>query len=161
MHSKLLLALPAMLPLLSSAARASDCETVAAAYEKLGTLPAVRQLVSSGGPTELESIMLGDTLYLKSDGEWTEMKLKPGQRAALFSQLFDKLSITECTPAGSETLDGRATAMFDYEVPAMGGMPADTQRVWIGADDGLPHQMQAKSGTKVVLSFNGIEAPAK
>jgi outer membrane lipoprotein-sorting protein len=143
----------------SAFAGPADCENIAAAYEKLGALPAVRQQVSSSDGSKMESIMLGDALFLNADGEWTKMQLQPGQRAAMFKQLFDKLSIDTCTPAGGDTLDGRATTMFDYVVPPLGGGKADTQRVWIGADDGLPRQMLSQDGTRVVLSFEGIEAP--
>ncbi|MBB1248459.1 hypothetical protein [Rhizobium sp. G21] len=74
----------------------------------------------------------------------------------------DAASLKDCAVAGDETLDGAAMHVYDYTPPAVQGVgDPGPQRVWIGADDGLPHRVtSARAKTDARLTFDGVTAPA-
>lgn len=140
-------------------AASEDCTAIADAFARLGTVPAFHQKVEQDGTT-LDAIAVGDKLYMVMGGETTELPLPAGGRAQLFAGLFDTLTVNDCTSLPDETIDGRALKVYDYVLPADGGMipEAIQQRVWIGADDGLPYQSTNPAG-KVTIVYEGVVAP--
>lgn len=160
-RSRLMLA--AGMALVSTSALAGDCDAVAGAYDLLSRAPAYRQLTSLDGKPLLDSIAIGDDLYVRDGDNWTKTSLGKGQRAAMTKRMVpDAASLKDCGAAGDETLDGAAMHVYDYTPPAVAGMgDPGPQRVWIGADDGLPHRMLSESTkTDVRLQFDNINAPA-
>jgi hypothetical protein len=143
-----------------SSAAPEDCAAIAAAFEKMGTVPAFREKIEQDG-TSFEATAIGDTLYMVMDGETTELPLPAGGRKKLFETVFDVLVVRDCTAQPDESIDGRAMKVFGYVLPADGGLipEAIEQRVWIGADDGLPYMATNPTGS-VVVTYEGIEAPA-
>ncbi|UJW85419.1 hypothetical protein [Devosia sp. SL43] len=137
----------------------ADCEALAEAYGKLGTVPAFRQQVEQDG-TKLETIAVGDNLYMNMDGEWTALPLSPGGRAAMFEGTFDILLIKECSVSGEEMLNGKAMVVYDYVLPPIEGLSTEPmpQKVWVGKDDGLPYLVTNPTGQSIV-SYEGVEAP--
>jgi hypothetical protein len=140
-------------------AAAQDCEALAEAFGKLGTVPAFSQQVEQDG-TKLETVIIGDSLYMNMGGEWTTLPLAPGGRAAMFAKTFDILVIKECSVAGSETLNGKDMTVYDYILPPIEGLSTEAlpQKVWVGKDDGLPYLVTNPTGQSVI-SYDGVEAP--
>jgi hypothetical protein len=162
-HLSRLLWLAAAAAVLATPAFAGDCQAVADAYDLLSKAPAYRQLTSLNGKPLLDSIAVGDDLYVKDGENWTKTSLEKGQRAAMTKRMVpDAASLKDCAVAGDETLDGAAMHVYDYTPPAVEGMgDPGPQRVWIGADDRLPHRMVSQSAkTDVRLTFDGVTAPA-
>ncbi|WP_280777618.1 hypothetical protein [Rhizobium sp. SG_E_25_P2] len=162
-HERSLLLLAAGISILATPALAGDCDAVADAYDLLSKAPAYRQLTSLDGKPLLDSIAVGDDLYVKDGESWTKTSLEKGQRAAMTKRMVpDAASLKDCAAAGDETLDGAAMHVYDYTPPAVQGVgDPGPQRVWIGADDGLPHRMASESTkTDVRLQFDNITAPA-
>jgi hypothetical protein len=162
-HERSLLLLAAGISILATPALAGDCDAVADAYDLLSKAPAYRQLTSLDGQPLLDSIAVGDDLYVRDGDSWTKTSLEKGQRAAMTKRMVpDAASLKDCASAGDETLDGAAMHVYDYTPPAVQGVgDPGPQRVWIGADDGLPHRMASESTkTDVRLTFDGVTAPA-
>ena len=162
-HERSLLLLAAGISILATPALAGDCDAVADAYDLLSKAPAYRQLTSLDGKLLLDSIAIGDDLYVRDGENWTKTSLEKGQRAAMTKRLVpNAASLEDCASAGDETLDGAAMHVYDYTPPAVQGVgDPGPQRVWIGAGDGLPHRMASESTkTDVRLQFDNITAPA-
>lgn len=137
-----------------------DCAAIATAFAQMGTVPAFHEKVEQDG-TSMEMTAIGDDLFMVMDGETTKLPLPAGGREKLFAGIFDVFTVTDCSALPDETLDGRATKVFDYVLPPDGGLipEAITQRVWIGRDDGLPYKATNPTGS-VTISYEGIEASA-
>lgn len=143
-----------------ASAAPADCAAIAAAFERMGTVPAFHEKIEQDGTT-FEATAIGDTLYMVMDGETTELPLPPGGRQKLFATVFDTLTVTDCSAQPDDTIDGRPMKVFAYVLPPDGGLITEAidQSVWIGADDGLPYKATNPSGT-VIVTYEGIEAPA-
>lgn len=144
-------------------AAADACQTVLDAYLALARAPAYRQVVATPGAPSMEMITVGDTLFVKDEGAWAKLPLRPGMREQMMSQMVpDAAALKNCEELGTETLEGVATTIYGYEPPPMDGVPATgPQKVWIG-EDGLPRRMTAEQdgGTvDVTMSFDGVTAP--
>lgn len=149
-----------VLTLSPAAAYADDCAPIAAAYAKLAEVPAYRQVIALAGGEGAETVAIGDTLYVKSGGEWQRMDLPPGGRRQTVMQFLDKDALKGCAVAGADTLNGAAMTKYGYEPPVMGGFPMSRQTLWIGDADGLPHRMASDDGsTTVDISYEGVVAP--
>ncbi|MBB1248458.1 hypothetical protein [Rhizobium sp. G21] len=57
-------------------ALADDCQPVADAFDLLGKAPAYRQVTSLDGKVLLDSIAIGDDLYVRDGENWTKTSLK-------------------------------------------------------------------------------------
>ncbi|MFZ1681556.1 MAG: hypothetical protein WAT70_11105 [Rhizobiaceae bacterium] len=146
--------------LLPAAALADACAPVAAAYAKLGEVPAYRQVIAIAGQEDAETIAVGDTLYIRSGDGRETLPLPPGGRKQIMSQIVGNGQLTDCAPAGAESIDGVATTAHGYQPPKMGNFPMSRQTVWIGDADGLPRRMATDDGsTSVEISYEGVVAP--
>lgn len=136
-----------------------DCATIAAAFEKLGQVPAFQQTIVQDGLT-MEATAIGDTLYMAMEGEVHSLALDEGGRAQMFASIFDRLTVKDCTALADEELGGKAMRVFDYVLPANPPFvpEAMTQRIWISTDDGLPHRATNPTG-EVAIRYEGVEAP--
>jgi hypothetical protein len=144
---------------LPAVAAPEDCAAIGEAFAKMGTVPAFHEKVEQGGVT-MEMTAIGDTLYMMMDGQVTELPLQAGGRAQLFAGMFDQFTVTDCSALPDEAIEGRALRVFDYVLPADGGLipEAIEQRVWIGVDDGLPYRATNPSGS-VTITYAGVVAP--
>lgn len=145
-----------------SLARADDCQSVADAYDRLSKAPAYRQATSLGGTLLMESVIVGDDMYVKNDAKWTKLPLGPGGRVQMQKSVIPGASsLKDCRRVGAETFQGRNAVVYDYTPPPMPGAGAlDPQRVWIAVDSGLPIRMTSQQQkTEVVISFDNVVAP--
>ncbi len=145
-----------------SLARADDCQSVADAYDRLSKAPAYRQATSLGGTLLMESVIVGDDMYVKNDAKWTKLPLGPGVRVQMQKSVIPGASsLKDCRRVGAETFQGRNAVVYDYTPPPMPGAGAlDPQRVWIAVDSGLPIRMTSQQQkTEVVISFDNVVAP--
>lgn len=150
-----------VLVLASAAARADDCAPVLAAYGKLAEVPAYRQIIAMAGQAGMETVAVGDVLYVKADGEWTKAPLPPGGRKQFMQQAIGGVDgIKSCAAAGADAIGGVAMTVHAYDPPAMGGFNTGRQKVWVGDADGLPHRMATEDGsTTVEIIYEGVVAP--
>lgn len=159
----LFVCLPLVLAAVPAASQAgeAECQAVVAAFTRLAEAPAYRQTVTLPGVGTMAMATIGDTLYAEADGAWTKLPLRPGGRKEMMQQIIGTRPLENCEAAGSETVDGVATAIFAYRVPPIEGIspePSD-QRVWIADADGLPVRMVSADGTEVSLSFAPFDPP--
>jgi len=148
-----------LLGLVPATAAPEDCAAIAAAFAKMGDVPAFHEVIEQDDVT-FEATAIGDMLYMDMDGEVTPVPLGEGGRAKLFASVFDVFTVKDCTALADEALDGRNMKVFDYVLPPDGAIVTEaiTQRVWIGADDGLPYQATNPTG-KVDITYEGVVAP--
>lgn len=154
-----------LVAILPGAAWAEDaCETVKAAYDKLGTVAAYRQTIDLGDGAPMKIIVTEDAVfYDEGGGAWTKIPLDAGTRAQMLGRTIPSAaSLIDCRAAGSDTIDGAAMSVVEYTPPPIGDMAQDPQKVWIGDADGLPHRMTMENdgeSLEVTLSFAGVKAP--
>ena len=70
-----------------SVARADDCQSVADAYDRLSKAPAYRQMTSLNGKLLMESVIVGDDMYVKDGAKWNKLPLGPGGRVRMHQGL--------------------------------------------------------------------------
>jgi hypothetical protein len=136
-----------------------DCAEIAAAFEKLGQVPAFQQTILQDGMS-MEATAIGDTLYMAMEGEVHTLPLVDGGRAEMFASIFDILTVKDCAALPGEELDGRAMQVFEYLLPPNPPFvpEATMQRLWVGVEDGLPYRATNPTG-EVTLRYEGVEAP--
>lgn len=141
-------------------ARADDCATIHGVFEALAGVPAYSQQILMAGDTPAETVAVGETLYVRADGEWSKLELGPGGRlAAMRMAIPDAASLKDCSVVGDEVVEGVETTVYRYLPPDMGGMAQGPQKLWVGAD-GLPVKMESEDGTTVVtIAYSGVTAP--
>ena len=74
----------------------------------------------------------------------------------------DASALTGCSEVGSETLDGAAMTVIEYTPPPIDGTAMAPQKVWIGADDGLPYRMtsvQDGEPFEMSIGYENVTAP--
>ncbi len=152
--------LSAILLLWPATALADACAPIVAAYAKLAEVPAYRQVIALAGQEGAETIAVGDTLYVKSGGEWQTLPLPPGGRKQIMAQITGAGELTDCAEAGADSINGAAMTKHAYQPPKMGNFPMSRQTVWIGDADGLPRRMATDDGTTTVeITYEGVVAP--
>ena len=147
----------------ASGARADDCQSVADAYDRLSKTPAYRQMTSLNGKLLMESVIVGDDMYVKDGAKWNKLPLGPGGRVRIQKNVIPGASsLKDCRRVGAETVQGKSAVAYDYTPPPMPGAGApESQRVWIAADSGLPIRMTSQQQkTEVLISFDNVVAPA-
>ncbi|MDO9416153.1 hypothetical protein [Pararhizobium sp.] len=151
--------------LLSTAANADDCETILKSYEALAATPSYSQTIVSKDSSKMQSVAIGDLLYLNADGTWQKVQLQPGGRLGILKSFVpDAASLKDCTQDGSEELNGKAMTIYSYTPPAIEGMgdagKSGPQKLWVGNDDGLPYRMVAvNEGIEMTIAYDGVAAP--
>lgn len=136
-----------------------DCAAIAAAFTKMGEVPAFREQIEQSG-LSFEATAIGDTLYMKSDGEISEIPLGEGGRAQMFAGVFDVLLVKDCKALADDAIDGRSMKVYEYVLPADGTIILEpiTQQLWVSADDGLPYRATNPTG-HIEITYEGVEAP--
>ncbi|RXF68722.1 hypothetical protein [Hansschlegelia zhihuaiae] len=151
------LALMAAAPL---PAGADDCAAVAAAYEKLAVAPAYRQTIKTFGQPPVEAMAIGDMFYVNDGDGWQSIRMKPGGRAEMMSQVVGQSGgLKDCVRKPDQTLNGVAVKVYGYRPPAMGDAdPSGAQTLWVGAEDGLPRRMET-DGVELDISYDDVRPP--
>lgn len=113
-------------------------------------------MTSTGGGTDMETIIVPGGSYMKQGGEWMKLPMDMGQMIRAFQpdameQSLANLANAEELPA--ETVDGRRARVFRYDTSArvMGIRSSSTVKVWLDADTLLPIQQEVDGeamGTK-------------
>ena len=147
-------------------ALAGPCDDVKTAYDRLAVAPAVAQTVTMTGMPPMRMVTIGDTLYMdQGEGTWITVPLQPGMRAEMMAKTVpDASALSGCSEVGSETLDGAAMTVIEYTPPPMEGMAPAPQKVWIGAEDGLPYRMtsvQDGEPFEMSIGYEGVTAPVE
>ncbi len=92
------------------------------------------------------------------------MRLKPGGRKGLMTQLIASSTISDCKEVRAEALPSGARAkVYEYAMTAPRGLPGANdkpirQLVWIGVEDGLVHK-QVSDEISHVLTYDKVVAP--
>jgi hypothetical protein len=150
--------------LLSTApASADDCAPVQAAFVALTAAPAYRQTVTMPGMDPLESIVIGDTIYMRMNGSWSApITLKAGGRLGVLNEILTRSGgLQDCSTDGSETVDGRPATVYHYVLPPIEGLgTAGPMTLYVG-DDGLPLRLKADDGSSdQVIGYDDVTAPS-
>jgi outer membrane lipoprotein-sorting protein len=99
-------------------------------------------------------VAISKNVWLRQpNGSWQKAAYAPGVdpladvRATL--DIARKLSGPEVHYRGLATLSGAAVKVYDVAPPPKAGYRTPTTRMWIGAQDGYPHQIQQRNGPYV------------
>ena len=111
-----------------------------------------RVKLSGDGGQNVEMITIGEKDYTFSDGKWTESAgTSAAEKAKMGTDMEKMLSsaLKDVQSAGSETVNGVPCFVYTYriELPTFGKDAVGTGKAWIGAADGLPHQMDSELKT--------------
>ncbi len=141
------------------AARAdASCAPVVAAFEKLGSAPAYRQLTRAFGRKPMTSLAIGQKFYVQNDGEWQALELKPGERQSMMKSAVGA-GMKDCVEKTDETYEGEKVKVYSYAPPKeLEDQGAGEQTIWVGAADGLPRRIFSER-SEIQLSYGEITAP--
>jgi len=105
----------------------------------------------SGGNTtdNIEMIAIGDKEYWYADGKWTENARQSATRKTKAGEDLEKMlasATKDVKLVGPETVNGVPCFAYTYsmEINESGNKYAGTGKAWIGAADGLPHQIDSE-----------------
>jgi outer membrane lipoprotein-sorting protein len=113
---------------------------------------------------QLEMILVGKTVYMKVANKWqkvatTQFDLSLADPGKLEKDLQ---SATGTKVMGTDDLNGTPAFVYQFTT-SVKGPPAQTHtyKVWIGAKDGLPRQMEVdvNTGAKTTISFFDYNTP--
>ena len=154
----------AALVLLAAPARAAsdDCTgRIAAAWAKVGEVPAYRQVVvMAKQDMTLESVVIGNTIHSTVAGTTRRIELPAGGRKTLVERFAGATPTIACSVVGEERIDGRETVVYDFTRAPLPGLEKGPvrQTVWIGKADGLVRRLVGGE-TTVSVSYESIRAP--
>lgn len=142
-----------------AAAGPADCEAVGNAFSAVAGVPAYRQTIDmTTPPMKMESVVIGETIYMNVDGKWNKVQMKAGGRKGMLDEVMRMSSVFDCREVRAETLPAGRTKVYEYmmappkNMPGAGDKPA-RHTVWVGVSDGLVHKMLAENMT-IDLSFD-------
>jgi hypothetical protein len=155
-----------------------DGQTVGPTYTRVADFTAADRShvkISGGSGSDMEMIHFGDKQYWYSDGKWSENAGQSAEEKAKRGAELEK-RLAEATKevkyVGPETVNGVPcfAYTFSLEMNEEGHTWAGTGKAWVGAADGLPHQIDSefnvsKYGHKshIVYEYNvdvKVEKPA-
>ena len=170
-------------PAMAQESGPADCAPVVRALQALGSAPRYHWTMSATTPArrrplEHEEIVVGDEVYLTPDnGRWAKTRVTIPERVARVAEELARNPVVDCHAAGTEVKDGVATQVYTYRqgpaaaqanpdaVPKAGLDPEakpGLKRIWIGADDGLPHFFSSSEGPVSVamhVEYNNVASP--
>ena len=157
--------LGAMIAMIGASDAASPaCAPIEKAFQAVAAAPNVRQTMELTGPQpmKMESIFIGDTLYVLEGQKWRKITLKKGGRIGILNSMMDMSALYDCKETRTDALSTGATQVYEYMMTPPKGLPgADNTpmrgEIWVGVADGLIYRMK---GEKLVgvLSY-GPETP--
>ncbi|HMQ05012.1 MAG TPA: hypothetical protein PKD26_13920 [Pyrinomonadaceae bacterium] len=124
--------------------------------------------------TGMETIIIGNTTYIRVGGSWRKMPVALDSPIADLKSAFDEESMKwfeGVRYVGVETVDGRPSYAYAYntKLPKYGGGDIDS-KLWVAIDNGLPLKVEAdyRSGElkKMRITYDhstpvSIEPPIK
>lgn len=156
--------LMAALVLAAAPARAAgdDCAArIAAAWSKVGDVPAYRQVVDMPKQgLRMETVVIGNAVHSTVAGTTQRMDLPPGGRKALVDRFAGATPTLSCSAVGEETIDGRPTVVYDFTRAPLPGLEKGPvqQKVWIGKSDGLVRRLVGADAI-VDVAYENVTAP--
>ena len=98
-------------------------------------------MTTQGGPgAGMETIAIGDTLYMKVGGSWTkspgDAKAIGSSRAAFSDEGLKTLS--DVSYEGSDTTDGKSAQVYKYKNVTPVGNYGYGCKMWVSSDKGVP-----------------------
>lgn len=142
----------------------AECEAIQNAFNAVAAVPGYRQMITVAEPkTEMEQMVIAETIYTRIDGKWMKLKLKPGGRKGLLDAVMSMSSISDCKETRAEALPAGRAKVYEYMMTPPKGLPgAGTapikHEVWIGASDGLVHRISGNE-TTANLSYGTLIPP--
>ncbi len=140
----------------------ADCAPVLQALSALGAAPRYHWTLSARTPArrrpfEREQIVLGDLVYATPDnGRWMKNRVTADERAARMADELARHPPERCRAEPSETRDGTPMRVYAYN------QGAAEKRIWVGAEDGLPHALTSSEGPVSVttrVDYDDVSAP--
>lgn len=130
----------------------------------------VRMLTSGQHAGETEAMIVPEGMYIKLQEQWIKSPIASSREEIMKFADPGKVTLSECKAVGRESVEGEPTAVYTYKAKAEGQKESDG-KLWIGADDGLPHKAEVKSGDTLITQFishgeeiqapkGGLELPA-
>ena len=103
---------------------------------------------TGGMGSDMEEITIGEKRYWYADGKWSESAGRSAEeKARTGAELEKKLAeaTKEVNYVGAETVNGVPCFAYTYslEMNVEGHAYTGTGKAWVGAADGLPHQIDA------------------
>ncbi len=105
--------------------------------------------ISSASASDVETIHIGDRQYWYSNGKWSENGDQSAvEKSKRHEDLEKKLAeaTKEVKYVGPETINGLPSFAYTFslEMTVQGQMWTGTGKAWVGAADGLPHQIDSE-----------------
>lgn len=145
----------------ASAATDGCAAAIAAAWAKIGEVPAYRQTVVMAEPKmRMDMVVIGNTFYSTNAGKTDRIELKPGGRKAIVERFAGATPTLACAQVGEETIDGRPTLVYDFTRAPVPGLEKEPmrQKVWIGKADGLVRRLVGNRVT-IDVAYEDVAAP--
>jgi hypothetical protein len=148
----------------------ADCAPVLAALQGMGAAPRYHWTMSAKTPTrrrpfEREQIVLDDVVYLTPDnGRWMKQQITAAERMARMADDIARNPIGDCHLAAREEVGRAPMLVYTYRQGAVVGEGTPSKRIWIGAEDNLPHAFTSTQGPVQItmkVEYNGFEAPLR
>ncbi|WP_439528576.1 hypothetical protein [Pannonibacter sp.] len=151
--------------LAASPVRADTCAAILKAFEALAAVPGYSQMVRMPDMPPIQSIAIGDVLYVNPGDKWQKVTLKPGGRLGILKAVVpDAASLKDCAKAGADMIDGRSMTTYTYVPPALKGAESlakpGVQTLWVGDSDGLPYKM-TDTDIEMTISYSNITPPVQ
>ena len=141
------------------------CDAIQNGFNAVASVPAYKQLIETGQKGErMEGVIIGETVYMRVEDKWMRMRLKPGGRKGMLSQILSMSSITDCREVRAEALpSGMRAKVYEFMMTPPRGLPGvpntpSKNTVWIGVDDGLVYR-QVSDETSITLSYDKVVPP--
>lgn len=94
----------------------------------------------------IELIMIGNQMYMKSDGKWTRSHGNPGASIPTLRDSFTEeglKSLSEPKFEGEETIDGKPAFVYSFKNVTPKGDFGFNCKMWVGKQSGLPLKIYA------------------
>jgi hypothetical protein len=109
----------------------------------------VHSRISTGTGSDLEIIRIDNKTYTKMRNSWVEGEVRSAEDRQSMAAKMEKLlasSTKDVQSAGSENVNGTPCFVYTYRLDVdLGGKTySSTGKAWVGANDGLPHQIDGE-----------------
>ncbi len=137
----------------------SACRPIINANKAQWQAPMVhdRKVIDSG--FTMETIKLGDAMYMKTSGAWRTMSPAMIKAVTDFAAIEKAgLQLKNCKHVGTERIGPMPTRIYSFTTVASDAPGGSANgKVWIGSD-GLPYQMEGNK-VKGTMTYTNVTAP--